>query len=115
MNSKSDIANELESIKQLNNDFHEESDSQCQMRKLLEKNIKNIEDNINKRIINIYERPWKKLEKKLKLNKVKEYIKENNIEENDVEFINKYFMDKTKATVEYDIEQCKITNIKLKN
>ena len=110
MNSKSDIANELIAIK---NKTKEEmvDNNTIRIKELLEKNIKSIEDNINSRIINIYERPWKKLEKKLKFNKINEYSTQNDIKDSDIVYIKKYFMDKKKISIEYDEKKCLIENI----
>ena len=111
MNSKSHIANELNNIKDTTSNPKIVTDKENGLEKLLEKNIKTIEDNINRRIINIYERPWKKLENKLKLHKIKEYCKDNNINETDCLFITKYYTDKKKISIEYDMNNCKITQI----
>jgi len=40
---------------------------------IINKNINNLEDYINTKVINIYQRPWNKLEPKLKFKKVEEY------------------------------------------
>ena len=40
---------------------------------IVNKKINTIEDYVNTRVINIYQRPWNKLETKLKLKKISEY------------------------------------------
>ena len=42
---------------------------------IVNKKINSIEDYVNNRVINIYRRPWNKLETKLKIKKITEYYK----------------------------------------
>jgi hypothetical protein len=41
---------------------------------IINKNINNLEDYLNTKVINIYQRPWNKLELKLKIRKINEYF-----------------------------------------
>ena len=89
MNSKSDIIDELNLIK--NGSIPKIKT----LNDIVEKNIKNIESVIESKVINIYARPWVKLEPKLKLKKIKEYIENNNdfnLEQKEKIF--KYYLDK---------------------
>ena len=41
---------------------------------ILETNIRNLEDFVDSKVINIYKRPWTKLESRLKTIKIKEFV-----------------------------------------
>ena len=108
MNSKSDIIDELSTLRTFN------SQKPKTLNDIIEKNVKNIEDVIDSKVINIYARPWVRLEPKLKLKKINEFLKNEkdkfNIEE--IEKILKYYLDKKKVIVKYDVESCLITELK---
>ena len=76
--------------------------------------LKSIEEVIDSKVINIYARPWVRLEPKLKLKKINEYlsIEENSVDEETRERIIKYYADKKKVVVKYDIETCTIVELK---
>lgn len=121
---------------------------------IIKQNINKMEGYLNSKVINIYQRPWSKLETKLKLKKINEYYDLNqpnldddcyNLEKNTIPILDedanlstkskskskskKKFVDalnnyklteikqminsssKNKLKVEYDVENCKITNI----
>ena len=105
---------------------------------IINKKINNIEDFLNTRVINIYQRPWNKLEIKLKQKKLDEYYNlgplnmENSDEEElskkkkkGVEAYNNYShsqlklilnsSDKKKLKVDYDEEKCRINSIIVMN
>ncbi len=108
MNSKSDIIDELNLIK---------NGSMPKIKTLndiVEKNIKNIESVIESKVINIFARPWVKLEPKLKLKKIKEYIEthDNDFSLQQKEKIFKYYLDKKKVIIKYNIEECVIEELK---
>lgn len=112
MNSTSDIVDELDMIKK---SFKNKEEKQSKtIQDILQKNIENIENVLDSKVINIYARPWNKLEQKLKLKKINEYydLKSNNSEK---EIVLKYFSNKKKVIVEYDINECFIKNIRLIN
>ena len=48
----------------------------CTIDDIVNKKLNSLEDYVNSRVINIYQRPWNKLEQKLKLKKLDEYYKE---------------------------------------
>ena len=47
----------------------------CTVDDIVNKKLNSLEDYVNSRVINIYQRPWTKLEHKLKLKKIDEYYK----------------------------------------
>lgn len=107
MNSKSDIIDELNNLKT----------SKVQKTKtlddIIEKNVKSIEQMIDSKVINIYARPWVKLEPKLKLRKINEFLTNNDEYDNDTqEKIRKYYLDKKKVVIKYDVDLCSIESIK---
>lgn len=108
MNSKSDIIDELKTLRSLNSEKTKTLDD------IIHQNLKNLEDIIDSKVINIYARPWVKLEPKLKMKKINEYINhdENKIDDVTKEKIIKYYMDKKKVAIKYNVELCNITEIK---
>ena len=109
MNSKSDIIDEIKSIRNLNYDKTKTLDD------IIQKNLKNIENVIDSKVIDIYARPWVKLEPKLKLRKINEYIKDNiNFNDDLKSKVLKYYMDKKKVNITYDIDLCCISELKTK-
>lgn len=107
MNSKSDIIDELNTLKSSNVQKTKTLDD------IIEKNVKSIEQMIDSKVINIYARPWVKLEPKLKLRKINEFFTNNDEYDNDTkEKIRKYYLDKKKVVVKYDVELCSIESIK---
>lgn len=100
---------------------------------VIDKNIANFEEYLNSKVINIYQRPWNKLEKKLKLKKIEEYYKifkisddteaidnlttkkkraveaYGNYDENVIKLM--MFNDKKRIKVDYDIENCIVKSI----
>lgn len=108
MNSKSDIIDELNTLKTHNTEKPKTLDD------IIEKNVKSIEEVIDSKVINIYARPWVRLEPKLKLKKINEYlsIEDNTVDEETREKIIRYYLDKKKVVVKYDIETCSIVELK---
>ena len=91
---------------------------------VMDKQINKIESFLDSKVINIYQRPWTKLETKLKLNKIKHYLtalSEDKVTaiNNDLSFdyIKKLLIglniDKKKVKVDYDQELCKIMSLKV--
>ena len=75
--SISTIRDNLSQISNLNNNNETnqgELDKTGTVTDIINKNINNLEDYINTKVINIYQRPWNKLEQKLKFKKVEEYF-----------------------------------------
>ena len=68
--SINDIQNELNNIKSgtADNNISEEYGN---IKSILKKNIKNLESFVDGKVINMYARPWNKLEQKLKRIKMK--------------------------------------------
>ena len=82
---------------------------------ILDNNIRNLENFVGSKVINIYSRPWNKLEPKLKKKKLAEFIEkqENLNEESKIRFNNnmiKLIDMNIKIKLEYDKENCEITN-----
>jgi len=113
MNSTSDIVDELQSIKDgINTENLKQNKT---IDDILQQNIENIENMLDSKVINIYARPWSKLETKLKLRKIEEYFsnnKDSDLLENK-KFIIKYANDKKRVGVDYNIEECKINTIQI--
>ena len=115
--SINDINNELDDIK--TKVTKEGSKTNVGIDNILKNNIKNIEEFMNTKIVNIYSRPWKKLEKKLKKNKIKEFINkqlENNIitQEDSLKQLNILLKEvdlNKKMKVNYNVELCIIESI----
>jgi len=108
MNSKSDIIDELNTLKNNNTEKPKTLDD------IIEKNVKSIEEVIDSKVINIYARPWVRLEPKLKLKKINEYlsIEDNAVDEETREKIIRYYLDKKKVVVKYNVETCAIVEMK---
>ena len=115
--SINDINNELDDIK--SQSTKEVTNKNTGIDNILKNNIKNIEEFMNKKIVNIYSRPWKKLEKKLKKNKIREFINkqiETNVitkEESSkrLEILLKEVDLNKKMKVNYNVELCIIESI----
>lgn len=112
MNSTSDIVDELDLIK---NSLSRPQEKQSKtIEDILQKNIENIENVLDSKVINIYARPWNKLEQKLKIRKINQYY-DSIMNNKEREIVLKYFLNKKKVIVEYDVSECIIKNIKLIN
>ena len=83
-------------------------------------NVVEIEFFLNNKVVNMYKRPWQKLENQLKLNKIKEYYSSSDLSQEDkndsIKKISKALrMNLLKTShVIYDSEKCIIENIKYK-
>lgn len=117
--SISDIKDELNAIRK-NVDIKNNLEEEIKDTKIIQNNsIEQIESLLNSKIINIYQRPWSKLEIKLKKNKIQEYLDTQLSEEiidkkqynEKLESYNKILELNRKLKVEYDEEYCKIKNI----
>ena len=113
--SINDINNELKTIK--NEEKKQKKENSIDT--ILKNNIKNIEDFMDRKVINIYSRPWNKLEKKLKKIKIKEFIEkqvinnEYSIEEGNekIKTLCKLVDFNKKLKVKYNIDECFIVSI----
>ena len=89
--------------------------------KIIEKNICDFESFLSNKVINIYQRPFNKLESKLKKRKIKEFLdnelKSNSIKEDKYKsLMHKYERNidyNIKFKVEYSIENCIITKLSI--
>ena len=114
MNSTSDIIDELDGIK--NNINITNNKPNKTIDDILQRNIQNIENILDSKVINIYARPWSKLEHKLKLKKIEEYFSNTEIctySEEDKKFTIRHSSDKKKVSIDYDIALCEITKLQL--
>ena len=110
--SINDIREELKSLKNIEKVTNEKT-----INDILDNNIKIMEDFVNTKVINIYARPWNKLEVKLKKRKIEEYfsllLENNEIDESEqksiLEKLNKLLDLNKKIKLDYDIELCCIT------
>jgi hypothetical protein len=111
--SINDIQNELNSLKttsESTNDFKTIKD-------VLRNNIENIEKYVDSRVINIYSRPWNKLEERLKKRKIEEYLTillesteiDKDIHDNLLYKLHKEIEFNKKIKLEYDETKCEIT------
>lgn len=94
---------------------------------ILESNIKNLENFVNSKVINIYQRPWNKLEARLKTLKIKEFIESKlddktytslEADELSKNLLKDIQLSKKKYKINYSIEDCCIidtTKIKTKS
>lgn len=87
---------------------------------IISKNIDKMETFLNSKVINIYKRPWNKLEPKLKIIKIKQYLcdidtsSEKNITLDTCRHILMGLNStKKKLKVEYDVENCMIESLKI--
>ena len=99
---------------------------------IINKKINSIEDYLNTKVINMYQRPWNKLELKLKLRKIEDYFKDGPVivqseptkrksTKKNVEAFENYELDqirnfcksneKKNIKIDYDYDVCKINSI----
>ena len=110
--SINDIKEELKSLRNIEKVSNEKT-----IDDILDNNIKVMEDFVNTKVINIYARPWNKLEVKLKKRKIEEYfsllLENNEISQNEynstLEKLNKLLDLNKKIKLDYDVELCGIT------
>ena len=112
--SLNDIQNELESIKSKSTNINDTSHKN--IKDILKNNIIRMEQFMDSKVINIYSRPWNKLEPKLKKLKIQEYL--NSILETNMitlDMFNSLFhkisraiMLNEKIKLEYDTDICSI-------
>ena len=109
--SISDINDELNMCK-LNNSTPPTEEKKT-INDILKSNIKNIENFMDNKVVNMYARPWNKLELKLKHTKIKEYIELKDEIDNKTYFYNNYvkLLKIKKIKVNYDFENYIIKNI----
>ena len=117
--SISDIKDELSKLK-----THNDKDIDIKFKTIhdiMDNNIKNLEKFMDNKVINIFARPWNKLELKLKKLKIKEYfdslVLDNSFTEKQAEehyncLIKNLSIGK-KIKVKYNIEKCCIESIDL--
>ena len=115
--SINDVQTELNIIKTgASVNFNSDNDSN-NIKSILKKNIRNLESFVEGKVINMYARPWNKLEPKLKRTKINEYLQEmlNDKEINLINFNNliyklhKEIEFNRKIKLTYDKEKCVIT------
>jgi len=111
--SINDIQNELNSLKTTPDSINE-----CKtIKDVLLNNIENIERNVDSRVINIYSRPWNKLEERLKKKKIVEHLNillESSVIDKDIYIILLHKLHKEiefnkKIKLDYNEEKCEIT------
>ena len=118
--SLNDIQTELDSIKSTsvytNPNPNPNPNSKKTIQDILKNNVERLEKFMDSKVINIYSRPWNKLETKLKKKKIDEYLK-TLLETNTItlETFNNLFyklsrniMLNEKIKLEYDIDKCSI-------
>lgn len=70
-----EVKNELDNLENNLKNISEEAPQKKTIDDILKSNIKNLENFVDSKVINIYQRPWNKLESRLKTIKIKEFIK----------------------------------------
>ena len=113
MNSTSDIIDELDGIKNTINNQNLKQNKTIE--DILQKNIENIENVLDSKVINIYARAWNKLESKLKIRKINEYYESHTHENSDKLLALKYYSNKKRVVVDYDVQECEIKSIRIAN
>ena len=116
--SISEVQNELNSIKkdstiETNNSIND----------ILNKNVSKLEDYMNSKVVNIYSRPWNKLEPRLKRNRMNLYLNslltnkkiELNIFNTLLYKLNKEIEFNKKIILEYDTDNCEIISFNYDN
>lgn len=118
--SLNDVQTELKSIK--SNNCKTPDINKNTIENILENNVKRLEKFMDSKVINIYSRPWNKLETKLKKKKIEEYLN-SELQSNTItlETFNNLFyvlsrniMLNEKIKLDYDIETCSITSFDYK-
>jgi len=120
----SEIKDELNNIKNGMNDndtlVNISNSSKKTIDDILESNIKSLEDFVDSKVINIYQRPWTKLEIRLKTIKIKEFIatklqdKTYTSEEGldlSKNLLKDIQLSKKKYKVNYSVEECYIVDV----
>tara|TARA_E500000178_G_C16496331_1_gene519635 strand:+ start:235 stop:567 length:333 start_codon:yes stop_codon:yes gene_type:complete len=83
--------------------------------------IQQIESFLDDKVVNMYNRPWQKLENSLKLNKIKEYLSNQELDDEEYNLelnrLSKAIKMKTLKTahVSYNFDECIIENINFKS
>ena len=103
---------------------------------IVNKRINSLESYLDSKVINIYQRPWNKLEQKLKLKKLSEYYTDGPLNTDSSEYetnskkkkksleafsnythneVRQFLLttDKKRVKVDYDEHECKITSIQI--
>lgn len=115
--SLNDIQQELKSIKSNSIDINDTSQKTIQ--DILKNNVERLEKFMDSKVINIYSRPWNKLEPKLKKKKIEAYLK-SLLETKTItlETFNHLFyklsrdiMLNEKIKLEYDTDKCSIISL----
>ena len=129
--SKSDILNQLNILKNDNpikcNNYNNNFEKTNTITDVINKKLSNMETYLNSKVINIYQRPWNKLEQKLKIRKLEEYYsnQDNLIDLSNTkkkvdnlknvmtfpEARNILISSRKKIKVDYDQENCVINSI----
>ena len=76
-----EVKNDLDAIENNLKNINQEQAPKKTIDDILKSNIENLENFVNSKVINIYQRPWNKLEPRLKTIKINEFIK-SKIEDN---------------------------------
>ena len=115
--SINDVQNELNCIKTVSNNKNKSDNEYGNIKSILNKNIRNLESFVEGKVINMYARPWNKLEPKLKRYKINDYLQEllndkkiNLINYNNLIYkLHKEIEFNRKINITYDKEKCIIT------
>lgn len=70
-----EVKNDLDAIENNLKNINQEQAPKKTIDDILKSNIKNLENFVDSKVINIYQRPWNKLEPRLKTIKINEFIK----------------------------------------
>tara|TARA_B100001142_G_C14006448_1_gene528655 strand:+ start:326 stop:700 length:375 start_codon:yes stop_codon:yes gene_type:complete len=121
--SINDVQNELTKIKKNVSNDEKSENEQSDITYILKKNIANLESFVEGKVINMYARPWNKLEPKLKRTKISQYLQEE-LDRKEISLIqfnnliyqlHKEIEFNRKLNVKYDQEKCVITEFDYKH
>ena len=115
-----EIKNDLDTLENDLKNIKQEEPKKKTIDDILKSNIKNLETFVDSKVINIYQRPWNKLEPRLKTAKINEFIKSkiddntydsnegNNLSKNLIKDIQ---LSKKKYKINYSVEDTCILEV----
>ena len=115
-----EVKNDLDAIENNLKNINQEQAPKKTIDDILKSNIENLENFVNSKVINIYQRPWNKLEPRLKTIKINEFIKskidDNTYDSNEGNNLSKILikdiqLSKKKYKINYSVEDTCILEV----
>lgn len=115
-----EIKNDLDTLENDLKNIKQEEPKKKTIEDILKSNIKNLETFVDSKVINIYQRPWNKLEPRLKTLKINEFIKskiaDNTYDSTEAEILSKILikdiqLSKKKYKINYSLEDTCILEV----